>query len=265
MRNRRAVVLLSGGLDSAVVGTIAKCERYDLFCLTVDYGQRHAKELKHAQKVSEALRAEEHRVIKVPLGELAASALTDDEIDVPKDRSDEEIGADIPDTYVPARNTVLLALALAYAESVEADAVFIGAHSQDYSGYPDCRPEFIEAFQEVAQVATKQAVDGKPPKVFAPLLQWDKVKILETGIDLRAPIKHTWSCYEEGEKQCGRCDACRIRRRAFEAVGMDDPVGYADEDAKAPRAGSKKAGAKKTAKKAPKKKVAKKAKKKRAK
>ncbi len=249
-RNRRAVVLISGGLDSAVVGTIAKCERYDLFCLTVEYGQRHAKEVEHARQVANALRVEEHKVIQVPLNELAKSALTDEEIDVPKDRSDEEIGADIPSTYVPARNTVLLSLALAYAETVEADAVFIGAHSEDYSGYPDCRPEFIEAFQEVADVATKQAVDGKPPKVFAPLLDWDKVKILETGMDLRAPIKFTWSCYEDGDQQCGRCDACRIRRRAFEAAGVDDPVGYADD--KPPKKKAKK-GTKKTPKKGAKK------------
>lgn len=243
-RNRRAVVLISGGLDSAVVGTIAKCERYDLFCLTVEYGQRHAKEIEHAKKVADALRVEEHKIIKVPLKELATSALTDDDVDVPKDRTDEEIGADIPPTYVPARNSVLLSLALAYAETVEADAVFIGAHAQDYSGYPDCRPEFIEAFQGVAEVATKQAVEGKPPKVFAPLIEWDKVKILETGVDLRAPIKFTWSCYEDGDEQCGRCDACRIRRRAFEAAGVEDPVGYADEKPKkrAKKAKKKKGG-----------------------
>jgi 7-cyano-7-deazaguanine synthase len=244
MRNRAAVVLLSGGLDSAVVGTIAKCERYELYCLTVDYGQRHAKELEAAARVAESLRAKEHKVIKLPLEAVARSALTHDDIEVPKDRTDDEIATGIPDTYVPARNAILLSLALAYAETVEADAIFIGAHAVDYSGYPDCRPEFIEAFQAVAKVATKRAVEGRPPKIFAPLLQWDKVRIIETGYDLRAPIKHSWSCYEDGDVQCGRCDACRIRRRSFEASGRTDPVPYAEDGARPAKKSAKKPMAK---------------------
>jgi 7-cyano-7-deazaguanine synthase len=220
VKPRRAVCLVSGGLDSAVAGTIAKCERY---CLTVDYGQKHARELEAARQVAEALRAKEHKVVKIPLADFGGSALTTND-PVPKGRSAEEIANGIPPTYVPARNTVFLSLALAWAETLEADAIFIGAHAVDYSGYPDCRPEYIEAFQGVAKLATKRAVEGKPPKIFAPLISWDKSRIIETGFDLRAPLAKTWSCYEEGPSPCGACDACQIRERAFMAVGRKDPA-----------------------------------------
>lgn len=224
MKGRRAVVLVSGGLDSAVAATIAKCERFDLHALTFDYGQRHRKELDAAARVTKSLRAKEHKVLKIPLDAFGGSALTDKKIHVPKHRTREEIGVGIPVTYVPARNTVFLSFGLAYAETVEASAIFIGAHAVDYSGYPDCRPEYFEKFTELAALATKQGVDGTPPKVLAPLVGWDKAKIIQTGLDLKAPLKDTWSCYESGAHPCGACDACQLRADAFLRVGIKDPA-----------------------------------------
>lgn len=224
MKGRRAVVLVSGGLDSAVAATVAKCERYELYVLTVDYGQRNRKEIEAAKKVADALRAKEHKILEVPLKEFGASALTDKKIPVPKNRSKEEIGKGVPSTYVPARNTVFLALGLAYAEAVDAQAVFIGAHALDYSGYPDCRPEFFEKFNELAKLATKAGIEGDAPKILAPLVGWTKAKIVETGHDLKAPMKHTWSCYEGGAHPCGTCDSCQIRRDAFAQAGFPDPA-----------------------------------------
>ncbi len=224
--NKRAVVLLSGGLDSCVTGTIAKCEGYSLYALTVDYGQRHAKELEAAEAVAQSLRVQEHKSVKVDLTAFGGSALTDADIDVPQDREDAEIKAGIPPTYVPARNTIFIALALAYAEVSEAQTVFIGANAIDYSGYPDCRPEYIEAMNKVAQLATKQAVEGKGVKLHAPLLEWSKSRIIQEGVNLRAPLKKSWSCYVDGEKACGRCDACTLRIRGFREAGVEDPIPY---------------------------------------
>lgn len=227
MKDRKAVVLISGGLDSAVVATIAKCERYDLYALTVDYGQRHQKEIEAARAVAQSLRAKQHKIFTVPLHEFGGSALTDGKIPVPKGRSMAEIAVGIPSTYVPARNTVLLSLALAYAETVGAGAVFIGAHSLDYSGYPDCRPEYFDAFNALAKLATKSGVEGNPIRIHAPLVGWTKTKIVETGLDLKAPLKLTWSCYEGGEAACGECDSCQLRLRAFAETGVADPAAYA--------------------------------------
>ena len=224
MKGRKAVVLLSGGLDSAVAGTIAKCERYDIYALTFDYGQRNQHELDAAKRVAEALRAKEHKILTLPLGQWGGSALTDKALAVPKGRTKQEIGAGIPATYVPARNTVFLSLGLSYAEAIGAGYVFIGAHQVDYSGYPDCRPEYFEKFQELVALATKTGVEGEPIKIKTPLLGWSKAKIVETGIDLKAPMKHTWSCYEDGPAPCGQCDACQIRRDAFAATGTKDPA-----------------------------------------
>lgn len=223
-KGRRAVVLLSGGLDSAVAATIAKCERYDLYALTFDYGQRHQRELEAARRVARSLRVKEHKVLKIPLDAFGGSALTDPKVAVPKNRSKQEIGQGIPVTYVPARNTIFLSLGLAYAETVGADAIFIGAHSLDYSGYPDCRPEYFEKFGELAKLATKQGVDGDAPRVHAPLVSWDKAKIVQTGVDLKAPLKDTWSCYENGARPCGACDSCQLRAQAFARLGMKDPA-----------------------------------------
>jgi 7-cyano-7-deazaguanine synthase len=221
--NKRAVVLLSGGLDSCVTGTIAKCEGYALYALTVDYGQRHAKELEAAEAVAKSLRVQEHKTVKVDLGAFGGSALTDPDIEVP-DAEQGEGG--IPPTYVPARNTILIALGLAYAEVSEAQAVFIGANAVDYSGYPDCRPAYIEAMNQVAQLATKQAVEGKGVKLHAPLLEWSKARIIQEGINLRAPLKKSWSCYKGGEKACGRCDSCTLRLKGFRDAGLEDPIEY---------------------------------------
>lgn len=224
VKGRRAVVLLSGGLDSAVAATIAKCERYDIYALTIDYGQRQRKELEAAKRVADSLRTKEHKVLHVPLDALGGSALTDKKIAVPKDRSHNDIGKGIPPTYVPARNTIFLSLALAYAETIEAEAIFIGAHAQDTSGYPDCRPEFFEKFAELATLATKSGVEGEPPRIVAPLLGWTKAKIVESGFDLKAPLKFTWSCYEGRDHPCGHCDSCLIRANAFAQVGQKDPA-----------------------------------------
>jgi 7-cyano-7-deazaguanine synthase len=235
MKDRRAVVLLSGGLDSAVAATIAKCERYDIYAITFDYGQRHKKEIEAAKGIASALRAKEHKIIPVPLSEFGGSALTDPRMAVPKGRTMAEIGTGIPTTYVPARNTVFISLGLAYAESVGANAVFIGAHALDYSGYPDCRPEYFEAWNELTKLATKTGVDGKPIKIHAPLVGWTKTKIVETGLDLQAPFGKSWSCYEGGETACGTCDSCQLRLRAFAEAGSKDPIPYATEPTFTPR------------------------------
>ena len=226
-RDKRAVVLLSGGLDSCVAATIAKCEGYELYALTVDYGQRHAREVKAAKDVAKALRVTGHKTLAVDLKALGGSALTDDAIEVPLDRDEKEMAGAIPATYVPARNTVFLSLALAYAEVVDAQAIFIGANAIDYSGYPDCRPAYMEAFQAMAALATKQGVEGKPVKIAAPLIEWTKARIIQEGVNLRAPLKHTWSCYLGGAKQCGRCDSCILRQKGFAEAGVEDPVPYA--------------------------------------
>ncbi|MBW3583642.1 MAG: 7-cyano-7-deazaguanine synthase QueC [Euryarchaeota archaeon] len=225
-RNKRAVILVSGGLDSCVAGTIAKCEGYEIYALTIDYGQRHAKEIEAAANVAKALRAKEHKTVQVDLSALGGSALTDPDIEVPTDREAGEMEGEIPVTYVPARNTVFLSIALGYAETIEAQAVFIGANAVDYSGYPDCRPEYIEKFDELAALATKQGVEGKPTKVHAPLIEWTKGRIVQEGLNLKAPIKFTWSCYLGGDKQCGRCDSCRLRLKGFQEAGVEDPVPY---------------------------------------
>lgn len=235
MKDRRAVALVSGGLDSAVAATIAKCERYDLYVLTFDYGQRHKKEIAAARAVAHALRAKEHKIVPLPLAEFGGSALTDPRIEVPKSRTLEEIGTGIPPTYVPARNTIFISFGLAWAETLGANAVFIGAHALDYSGYPDCRPEYFDAFNELAKLATKIGVEGRPIRIHAPLVGWTKTKIVETGVDLKAPMHLTWSCYEAGEAACGRCDSCQLRLRAFAEAGVKDPVPYATDGTKHPK------------------------------
>jgi len=222
----RAVVLLSGGLDSCVSAAIAQEQGFDLFALSVDYGQRHARELQAARDVARALGAREHRVVRVDLRGIGGSALTDASIAVPRDRPEAAMQAAIPVTYVPARNTVFLALALGHAEVADADAVFFGANALDYSGYPDCRPEYVEAFQRLADRATKRGVEGRPIRIAAPLLAMTKADIVRRGADLKAPLHLTWSCYEGGARQCGRCDSCLLRRKGFREAGLEDPVAY---------------------------------------
>jgi 7-cyano-7-deazaguanine synthase len=226
----RAVVLVSGGLDSATTLAIARQGGFELHALSVDYGQRHRRELECARRVAEALGAADHRVVTVDLRAVGGSALTG-AIDVPKDRPYEAIGEGIPVTYVPARNTVLLALALGYAETVGAFDLFIGANAIDYSGYPDCRPEFLTAFERLANLATKAAVEGCGRyRVHAPLLRLTKAEIIREGVRLGVDFGLTLSCYDPDAagRACGRCDSCRLRLKGFQEAGLADPAAYQD-------------------------------------
>jgi 7-cyano-7-deazaguanine synthase len=222
----RAVVLLSGGLDSTTALAIARADGHECFALTVKYGQLHQVELDAAARVAAALGAREHRVVAVDLSPIAVSALTTISIAVPKDRSLDEIGAagDVPATYVPARNTVLLALALAWAETLGAQDIYVGVNVLDASGYPDCRPEFVRAFEALAQVATRSG----GIRIHAPLIEMTKAQIIERGIALGIDYAITHSCYDPvNGAACGRCDACALRRKGFAEAGIVDPTVYA--------------------------------------
>ncbi len=224
----KAVVLLSGGLDSTVTAAIAQRDGFRIYCMTVSYGQRHAVEVERAQAVARALGAAGHVVVEVNLRAFGGSALTDD-VEVPKDRTQDERSGSIPVTYVPARNTVFLSLAVAYAETLDARTIYFGANVLDYSGYPDCRPEFIHAFEAVARLGTKMGIEGRAIEVRAPLLMQSKAEIVRCGQELRVPFELTHSCYDPGADgiACGRCDSCRIRREGFRQAGVVDPVPYA--------------------------------------
>ncbi len=219
----RAVVLLSGGLDSATTLAIALGEGFDCYALSFSYGQRHRAELVAAERVAQALGATEHREIEIPIGRFGGSALTDISLAVP-----ERGGEGIPITYVPARNTVFLSLALAWAEVLEAQAIFIGVNAVDYSGYPDCRPEFIAAFQALARLATRQGVEGHGVKIEAPLIGMRKAEIVRRGIELGVDYAATVSCYNADNqgRACGHCDSCRFRAEGFRAAGIADPTRY---------------------------------------
>ncbi len=217
-----AVVLLSGGLDSATLLAIARQQGFRCHALSFDYGQTHGAELAAARRVATHFEVQ-HRILDIPIGSLGGSALTDPSIPVP-----DEGGEGIPVTYVPARNTVFLALSLAWAEVLQARAIFIGVNAVDYSGYPDCRPEFVAAFQELANLATKQAVEGAPVQVLAPLVNMTKAEIIRRGTELGVDYSMTVSCYRadpEG-RACGRCDACRFRAQGFSQAGVADPTRY---------------------------------------
>ena len=220
---KSAVVLVSGGLDSATVLAIAKAEGWQCHALSVDYGQRHKAELHAAAQVARALGAVEHRVAQVNLGIFGGSALTDTSIDVPVAST-----GGIPVTYVPARNTVFLSLALAHAEVTGSDAVFTGANAVDYSGYPDCRPEYIAAFEAMANLATKRAVEGAPIAIRAPIVRLGKGDIVRRGHELGVDFALTVSCYnaDAAGRACAQCDACRLRREGFVAAGLPDPTRY---------------------------------------
>lgn len=221
---RNAVVLLSGGLDSATVLAMARAEGWRCHCLSVRYGQRHSAELDAASRLASALGASAHRVVDIDLRAIGGSALTDD-IAVPEAGSQ----SGIPDTYVPARNTVMLSLALGYAEVLDAGAIFLGVNAVDYSGYPDCRPAFVQAFGELAKVATAAGVDGRAPEVLAPLINLSKAEIIRQGSALGVDYSMTVSCYQAGSdgSACGRCDSCHLRRQGFEQAGLTDPTRYA--------------------------------------
>jgi 7-cyano-7-deazaguanine synthase len=224
---RRAVVLLSGGLDSSTCLAVARGEGFETHCLSVDYGQRHRGELARARRISQALGAKDHRTVRVDLSSFGGSALTDRAIAVPKGRSPARMSREIPVTYVPARNTVLLALALAHAETIGAEDVFVGVNAIDYSGYPDCRPAFLRAFERLARLATKAGVSGRPLRIRAPLLRLSKAAIIRLGTRLGVPYRLTQSCYDPVRgKACGRCDACVLRRKGFAQAGVRDPTLY---------------------------------------
>lgn len=225
---RRAVVLLSGGVDSTTCLAVARAAGFEAHCLSVDYGQRHREELGRARRLALALGAAGHKVVKVDLSAFGGSALTDGKIAVPKGRSPARMARDIPVTYVPARNTVFLALALAHAETIDAEDVYVGVNAIDYSGYPDCRPAFLRAFERLARVATKAGVSGRPLRIRAPLLRLSKAAIIKLGASLGVPYRLTQSCYDPIRgRACGRCDACVLRRKGFSEAGVPDPTRYA--------------------------------------
>lgn len=223
---RNAVCLISGGIDSCVTSYIAQAEGYQIYGLSFRYGQRHEKELFCAKKIVKSLTVKNHIILNIELEKLADSSLLHQSKDAIKHQNYVNIGNHIPSTYVPARNTVFLSLALAHAETITAEAIYIGANAVDYSGYPDCRPEYLKAFQQMADLATKRGVEGHPIKIEAPLLQLTKVEIIQKGLSLNVPFEDTWSCYHGEDLACGRCDACLLRLRGFHEAQIKDPVSY---------------------------------------
>ncbi len=230
MAARKAVVLLSGGLDSATALAIALSRGFDAYAMSFNYGQRHAHELECAKQIAERLGAARHVVVRIDLRPFGGSALTDSSIEVPKGRAIENMSRDIPITYVPARNTIFLSFALAWAETLGSQDIFIGVNALDYSGYPDCRPEYIEAYQSMANLATKAGVSGQQRlTIHTPLIQMSKAEIIRTGLDLGVDFSKTSTCYDPSTDglACGACDACLLRLKGFAQNGMKDPARYA--------------------------------------
>ncbi len=225
---KKGVVLLSGGVDSATTLAIAKSQRFEIYALSLDYGQRHKVELEAARRIARQFRVADHAIVEINLRLFGKSALTDD-IEVPKGRSIGEMGGEIPVTYVPARNTIFLSLALAWAEVLGSEDIFIGVNALDYSGYPDCRPEYIAAYERMANLATKAGVEGKQRLIIhTPLIQMTKAQIIRRGLELGVDYSLTHSCYdpsEEGEA-CGQCDSCQLRLKGFREAGLEDPIRY---------------------------------------
>ena len=222
----KAVCLLSGGLDSSTVCFMAKSRGYEVYALTFDYGQRHKKEIRSAEKIATLVGAKEHKILKIDLNQIGGSALTD-KFEVPRGRKIDEMTEKIPITYVPMRNTILLAFAAAYAEVIEGDAIFAGMNAVDYSGYPDCRPEYIQVMQETIRLGSKLGVTGeKIIKIETPIIKMTKADIIKEGMKLQVPYEHTWSCYNGREKACGVCDSCILRLNGFEDAGFIDPIAY---------------------------------------
>ena len=221
--SKKAVVLLSGGLDSATVLAIASSQGYECYALSLDYGQRHVSELDAAKNVADSFNVVQHQVVELDLRQFGGSALTDDNIDVPTETTD-----DIPVTYVPARNTIFLSLALAWAETLHARDIFVGVNAVDYSGYPDCRPEYIEAFEKMANLATRAGVEGDEFSIQAPLIEMSKSQIIQAGNELGVDYALTVSCYQSDESgaACGQCDSCRLRRQGFTDAHVPDPTRY---------------------------------------
>jgi len=228
MGGKAAIILSSGGLDSTTCLVIARAEAFGpLYSLSFDYGQRHRFELNAARRIAQVYQVKEHRVIQIDLRQFGQSALTDN-ISVPKDRDEKEMAGEIPVTYVPARNTIFLSYALAFAETRRVQDVFIGVNAIDYSGYPDCRPEFIEAFERMANLATKMTSSGERFTIHAPLIRLTKAQIIRRGVELGVDYSMTHSCYDpDGQgRACGRCDSCLLRKRGFEEAGVADPTVY---------------------------------------
>ena len=226
--SKKAVVLSSGGVDSTTLMAIAKEEGYEIYSLSFNYGQRHSCELDAAKRVARVLGVQEHRIIDIDLGKIGGSALTD-EIDVPKARSESEMKKEIPVTYVPTRNTIFLSYALAWAEVLGASDIYIGVNAIDYSGYPDCRPEYIKGFENMANLAIKAAVEGKMKiHIRTPLIQMSKAEIIRRGVELGVDYHMTHSCYDPSPdgKACGQCDSCLIRKKGFREAGVTDPAEY---------------------------------------
>jgi 7-cyano-7-deazaguanine synthase len=225
---KRAVILLSGGIDSTTTLAVALTEGYEIHALSFDYGQRHQIETDAARRVADSLGATEHRIAKIDLRVFGGSALIDD-IDVPKKRSETEIAHGIPVTYVPARNTIFLAYALAWAEVIQAADIFLGVNAIDYSGYPDCRPEFIEAFETLANIGTKAGIEGRRFQIHTPLIKLSKAEIIRKAIELGIELSLTHSCYDPSPEgfACGECDSCLLRLKGFREAGINDPIRYA--------------------------------------
>ena len=224
----KAIILLSGGLDSSTVLYQAKADGCECYAISFDYQQRHNKELNSASMVAKAAGVIQHQVVNFDLRQWGGSALTDNKIDLPQHRSLDEMADNIPVTYVPARNTIFLSFALSYAEAIAAERVYIGVNALDYSGYPDCRPDYIQAMQAVFRLGTKQGREGQPIEIVAPLIDLKKTEIIQLGNQLGVPWDLTWSCYAGGDSACGVCDSCQLRLAAFAELGLKDPIPYAE-------------------------------------
>ncbi|MEQ9550616.1 MAG: 7-cyano-7-deazaguanine synthase QueC [Coleofasciculus sp. G3-WIS-01] len=223
----KAVVLLSGGLDSSTVLYQAKADGYECYAISFDYQQRHRRELESAIAIAKCASVKDHQVVSFDLRQWGGSALTDDTLDLPQARSLQQMSQSIPITYVPARNTIFLSFGLSYAEAMGATAVYLGVNALDYSGYPDCRPDYIQAMQQVFRLGTKQGREGEPIQIITPLIQLRKTEIIQLGNKLGVPWQDTWSCYAGDEMACGVCDSCRLRLAAFAELGLNDPLSYA--------------------------------------
>jgi 7-cyano-7-deazaguanine synthase len=225
----KAVILLSGGLDSSTVLYQAKADGCECYALSFDYQQRHRRELQSAKAIAQSAGVKEHRVVSFDLRQWGGSALTDNSLDLPEHRSLEEMSQNIPITYVPARNTIFLSFGLSYAEAIGAQRVYVGVNALDYSGYPDCRPDYIQAMEKVFELGTKQGREGELIEIVTPLINLKKTAIIELGNQLGVPWNQTWSCYAGGDVACGVCDSCQLRLAAFSELGLEDPVSYQEK------------------------------------
>ena len=222
----KAVILLSGGLDSSTVLYQAKANGCECYAISFDYQQRHRRELEAAKAIAHCVGVVAHQLVSFDLSQWGGSALTDDKINLPQERSVSDMAQNIPVTYVPARNTIFLSFALAYAETLSAERIYIGVNALDYSGYPDCRPDYIQAMQEVFRLGTKQGREGQAIQIVAPLIHLKKTEIIQMGNQLRVPWEKTWSCYAGGDLACRVCDSCQLRLAAFATLGLEDPLLY---------------------------------------